>query len=148
MTGVFSDIMIVEGDDVFILPSHSLKFAGRWGEVVKIDPENHLPLRIMFTEGLMSYLFDFNEVITVKNYYEWFKSVYGCISTSDGEVVTIRKLEFPYVYGEDMIPRFFSGLLPITHCEYCAKNTTGQFSRVCIDCSSPLPEENKDERTL
>jgi hypothetical protein len=60
--------MISVMDQVFIIPSRSLKFGGRWGEIIQVSPQNHLPLLVRFDGADTGYRFDYNEVVSLEQY--------------------------------------------------------------------------------
>jgi hypothetical protein len=51
------------GDQIMVRPTHSLKFANRWGTVLQIDPEEGLPVLVKFSLSDVAYRFDYNELI-------------------------------------------------------------------------------------
>lgn len=132
--------MIKVGDAVFVLPAHSIAFAGKWGKVVEINPEELLPIKVMFGNNPIPYLFDYIQLMEVEDYYNWFNISVPCRHRDTGETVEIRTKLFPQIVSMDGETFLFKELYPITTCEYCGGDTTGEFSKLCQDCAYPLPE--------
>lgn len=131
--------MIKVGDPVFVLPAHSLRFAGRWGEVMEITEGDLMPLLLRFKGTDILYRFDASSVLSIKDYYSWFSISRPCLVKESGEVITVQIKSFPLIKDMNGNTYHFGNLLPVTFCERCGSNTTGEFSALCQDCAYPLP---------
>lgn len=137
--------MINVGDLVFVLPAHSLRFAGRWGEVMEITEDELMPLLLRFKGTDILYRFDSHSVLSTKDYYSWFSINRPCLNKLTGEVIEIQTKPYPNIWDTHGELHHFGNLLPVTFCERCRCNTTGEFTALCQDCTYPLPIERGDE---
>lgn len=137
--------MIKVGDPVFVLPAHSLRFAGRWGEVIEITEDELMPLLLRFKGTDILYRFDARSVLSTEDYYSWFSISRPCLNKLTGEIIEIRTKLYPLIHDMDGESHHFGNLLPVTFCERCGTNTTGEFAALCQDCAYPLPIERGDD---
>jgi len=131
--------MIEINSPVYIRPTHSLRFGGRWGEVVEIDKNNLLPLRVRFNGERILYYFDYDEVLSIEGYFEWLTD--KCLVKKTNKVINVKSKNFPLIAGNDGNTYHLKDLLPILHCEKCGVDITGSFDTLCEDCRYPLPED-------
>ncbi len=127
------------GDPVFVLPAHSLAFAGRWGKIVDIDPADMMPYKVMFRSEGRTFRFCQKELMTEVGYLE---NLMFCdtVFTVDHKVVKIIKCDTNCIStsGGDYS---FPNLLPITRCRSCNCDTTGLLTSFCEDCEYHVPLE-------
>lgn len=91
------------GDRVMVLPSHSLKFAGRWGRITEIDYGLGLPIRVIFEDGI-PYCFDFDELVDYPFYTQQKQVLVTCYCGRDltGQFIDIcDECDFRF-FQEDM----------------------------------------------
>lgn len=129
--------MIQLNDIVFILPTASLLFKGRWGRVAEIKGEF---LKIKFVNHTITYNFTRNELLTIEDYVSWFKhaKVAKHIKTKKKLNIEGYKLDQPIISDHLFTPYEY---YPVTYCNQCGQETTGLFSALCEDCQYPLPYE-------
>lgn len=132
--------MIKVGDPLFILPAHSLRFRGRWGEVMEID-NDPMPLKLRFKGSDILYRFSRNDVLTTDEYYSWFNITRPCLDKQSGEIIEVQIKLYPWIIDTNGERHHFGTLLPVTFCERCGANTTGEFTTLCQDCAFPLPKQ-------
>lgn len=133
--------MIREGGKVFILPTHSLRFGGRWGNVVDIEPHLEMPLKVKFPNSEQTFYFDRNEVLSPVDYYAWFSIDTNYINVNTGEIVKPQIKAYPHIIDTNGEKHVFTHLMPITYCDDCGKENTGEFSNLCEECKYPIPQE-------
>ena len=84
-------MVIHVGDLVFVRPSCSLKFGGRWGKVVSINSKDSMPIHISFN-GSISFRFSPSELLPSVEYQKY-KDIEtfceGCGKDITGEFETL-----------------------------------------------------------
>ncbi len=115
--------MIKLNDCVFILPTHSLLFNGRWGVVKEINDEF---IKVKFKEHDILFRFTVNEILTIENYKNWFEGV------EEIKHVKTKKV-YPVNFNCNL-----SEYYPVTYCSICNGETTGQFTTVCEKCEGAV----------
>jgi hypothetical protein len=58
------------GERLFVNPNCSLKFGGRWGQLVLIESDTLLPYKLLFEGDTIPYGFSREELLTEKEYKE------------------------------------------------------------------------------
>ncbi len=129
------------GDPVFILPTYSIAFAGKWGKIVDIDPADQMPYKVMFRKGGCTFRFCQKDLMTEVGYLEYLILCEKAF-TADHKVVRIIKFDTERncisTSGGDYS---FPNLLPVTRCRSCNCDTTGLLTNFCEDCEYQLPVE-------
>jgi hypothetical protein len=131
------------GDKVFILPSHSIAFAGRWGVIASFDPLHLAPFRVQLSKDGSSFSFSQDEFMTEHTY---FKYLQGCDKVFSVNRMVERLLDCTdpkRVVTSGGTYTHFSLLLPVTHCRSCNCDTTGLLTDFCESCEYSVPVENK-----
>ncbi|WP_426455406.1 hypothetical protein ACP26L_36020 (plasmid) [Paenibacillus sp. S-38] len=96
--------MILPGILVYILPSASLRFGGRWGFVNKIVETQQLPIGVQFDHNGIIYYFDQNELVTeafYNNHKEDQTTCYSCGADTTGQFITTCQTCLSRIYEED-----------------------------------------------
>lgn len=109
---------------VFIRPTASLRFGGRW---VEAEKESEFYKTII--NGLTLY-FSSYEVMDFDAYCSWFRKAEYMKHINDDLIV-------PVSFEVDLRDYY-----PITYCGRCGKETTGLFSYLCEQCQYPLKGED------
>jgi len=116
---------------VFILPSCSIKFSGKWGKVKKVDYSRGLPHLIQFEENGLLYGFFENEFLSVEQFKNWFttgKPFY----TNDSKKVLASFSGNGLLTKEGISCSIFESY-PITFCPDCGEESTNIFD-ICDNC--------------
>lgn len=127
------------GDLVMVLPTHSIKFGGRWGEIVGIDDLAQMPFMIRFTEGGLPYCFSINELMDEQTYSQYLSKFSFAVTIVTGEKVRIKKVASQHEVHTSGGVFQARSLLPITKCRSCNSNTTGIIADFCEYCEYPIP---------
>lgn len=125
------------GTRVFVHPTRSLKFAGRWGTVVNMDSEDLMPVRVKMPNWKTPLRFSADELMTIKDYVQWLVDSEEVMHMELKKRLAIKEVKIPMIITDGgMYP--FDELAPITKCSTCGVDTTGQFTLTCEDCLNPV----------
>lgn len=130
------------GDRIFIIPAHSLKFAGRWGRIVDIKEDDWMPYVIRFEGSSITYRFSRNEFMDEETYLEYLSKHEWCLTRDQKRVrlVNCRSIDDVEVELNGIRVSFpVHFLLPISNCRLCGKETVASVGYFCEDCEYPLP---------
>ena len=124
-----------KNENVFIRPSKSLRFAGRWGLITEVDFDNGLPYKIAFRNEEIEYSFFEDELIDEKSFFEWLKVGSEALLVWNGKEIIISDRQFPYLYTADENYKIhFMNVVPISYCTCCNKKMFAAFSNECESC--------------
>lgn len=121
-----------KNDVVFVRPSCSMKFGGRWGIISDITDDG-LPVKVIFSESTTPYGFLATDLMSMKSYFNWFEvdtKVYNIVKEQYG---VITSLEFPKVWV-DGSRSFITNILPVDECADCGTEMVGTFQYICDEC--------------
>lgn len=135
--------MIKVGARLFVLPSHSMKFGGRWGTVKAIDVNSDLPIRVRIDGMNNLYGFSQEELTDKDTFKEWIKPGTKVLDKSTGEVSYVSRLYKDVVNVDGDEVKMLVDLLPYHNCVTCGDEVLGLFEEQCEECLYPLMEEEK-----
>jgi hypothetical protein len=127
------------GDKVFVLPSRSLKFGGKWGLIDSINETAGMPFKVTFIVGMSAFHFDKNELLSEEGYLQFVKDNTYCTNV-EGTKLRIKRCVSPSHVETDGGTFPVHRLLPITRCRSCNCDTTGLVSIFCEECEYHIPE--------
>ncbi|MGA4519242.1 hypothetical protein ACPA0F_18450 [Solibacillus silvestris] len=124
-----------KGDNVFIRPTTSLRFAGRWGVIEEVLYDEGLPYKVSFKSEDLTYGFFADELMDEQTFFAWLEVGSKVLVRVNGEVGKLTSKSFPHLYLDVREnPVHFSNVLPITYCNSCLMQMVAAFSNECIDC--------------
>lgn len=134
------------GSKVFVHPQHSIRYRGRWGEVLSkvVDDTSGITFfRVSFKTGSSGYLFRRKELLSYKDYASILRTCKGGVATvvihgGNREVKVIDGIK-PFSAHHFVCPStnekyLTRNLYPVMRCSHCNKDNTGEFSAICEDC--------------
>lgn len=131
--------MLKQYDQVFVFPNASLAFGGRWGRVSEINGDI---VSVKFNNLKVPFGFKHNELLTKKDYALWFNKAKTIKHIKTGELFTNFLVDTSTasiaLASNKAYP--IHDFYPVTFCEQCGQETTGQFSALCEDCQYPIKD--------
>ena len=130
------------GSIVFIHPSYSMRFGGRWGRLTALKGDEDW-YEVSFREGGYGYRFYRDEVIILADYINILiqsksKLVRHLPSSTDIPVEELIPGSKPYTFLIRGKLVHVKELYPVMKCSICGTDTTSEFSHTCLDCYHPI----------
>lgn len=125
---------------VYVRPSCSLRFGGRWGVVSDCDTSNELPIRVLFEDDAIEYGFTTDELVSISNYFDWFQVDTNVLNYKTGLLSKVKERHYPWIknYKGDLM--YVGDCFIIYNCKHCKNLIVGEYGELCEECEFVIDE--------
>lgn len=130
------------GSIVFVHPSSSMRFGGRWGKLIALKGGRD-ECEVIFREGGYGYRFSRSELVVLADYINILiqsktKLIRHMPTATDYHVSELLPSNVPNTFSIRGKLIHVKELYPVMRCSVCGTDTTEEFTHTCLECSHPI----------